>query len=195
MPKDRKSPRLVINLDLLKPQSNPEKLPIKLLHWLLSSGRYIFVFVEALVLIAFGARFKLDADLASKKEAIEQQIPYIESLKDYEILIRQTQLKLSAINIFYTNYTDLAEIVKKIAEQTPVGVKIVSINLNNIADNTDIKMSATAASSSDMNAFIEGLKSNPIFSAINISSVGFEKSNLTFSLTTQAKLSKEKRDI
>ena len=95
MPKSR--PKLTIKLNLLRPQSNPEKLPLKLIRWLLYSGRYIFILVNALVLIAFGARFKLDGDLASKKEAIEEQIPYIESLKLYEILIRETQLKLSTI--------------------------------------------------------------------------------------------------
>ncbi len=58
--------KLAIHLNLLKPQSNPEQLPIKLFRWLLLSGRYIFVFVEALVLIAFAARFKLDADIATR---------------------------------------------------------------------------------------------------------------------------------
>src|SRR3989338_10870849 len=105
MPKS-KSPKLVINLDLLKPQSNPDKLPTKLFHWLLYSGRYIFVFVEALVLIAFAARFKLDADLAAKKEAIEEKIPYIENLRPYEILIRETQLKLSTIDSVRRNSLD-----------------------------------------------------------------------------------------
>ena len=73
MPKAKIIKFPAINLDLLRPQSSPEKLFSRLLRWLLSTGRYIFIFVEALVLIVFISRFKLDDDLASKKEAIEQQ--------------------------------------------------------------------------------------------------------------------------
>src|SRR3989344_1083063 len=111
----RPKSKIAITLDLLKPQSNPQKIPIKILHWLLSTGRYIFIFVEIIVLAAFFARFKLDADLAAKKDIIEEQIPYIESLKSYEILIRQTQLKLSTIKAFYATQPDYTQILKKIA--------------------------------------------------------------------------------
>lgn len=187
MPKS-KSPKLIINLDLLHPQSNPDKLPIKLFHWLLSSGRYIFVFVEALVLIAFGTRFKLDADLASRKEAIEQQIPYIESLKNYEILIRQTQLKLSTINSISLNYADYAQILKKIAEQTPLGVKIISVNLEKNAEKATMKLNASAQNSNDLASFVEGLRQDPAFSEVNIGTLEFEKNSLSFSLTAQAKI-------
>ncbi len=194
MPKS-KSPKLSINLDLLKPQSSPEKIFTKLLRWLLSSGRYIFIFVEALVLIAFGARFKLDSDLASRKESIEQQIPYIDSLKAYEILIRQTQLKLLTSNSFYSNYTDYSAVLKKIAEQTPLGVKILSINLDKNVDSAVIKMSAIAQNSNDLATFVSGLRQNSSFSEINIATIGFEKSNLTFSLTARAKLSSEGKKL
>jgi len=121
--------KLAINLNLLKPQSNPEKLPVKLIRWLLSSGRYIFVLVNALVLIAFGTRFKLDADLADKKYKIEEQIPYIDSLRPYEIIIRETQLKLLTIDTVKKSSPDWAATLKKIADQTPTSIKITNINI------------------------------------------------------------------
>src|SRR3990167_2341698 len=112
MPK--KTLKTGINLDLLKPQSNPEKITVKVFRWLLSTGRYIFIFVEAIVLIAFILRFKLDADLAEKKEAIEQQIPYIESLKPYEVLIRESQLKISTMRASKSEVIDYPQTLKKI---------------------------------------------------------------------------------
>lgn len=187
MPKAKNS-RLTINLDLLRPQSNPEKIFTKLLRWLISSGRYIFVFVEALVLIAFITRFKLDADLASNKEAIEQQVPYIESLKSYEVLIRQTQLKLSTINSFYSNYTDYPEVLKKIADQTPTGVRLISLNLEKNVDKAIIRLSAVSANSNDLATFIGGLRGDQTFSDVNITNIGFEKGGLNFSLAAQANL-------
>ncbi len=187
MPK-HSGPKLAIHLDLLKPQSNPEKNPVILLRWLLSSGRYIFIFVEAVVLIVFVARFKLDADLASKKDAIEQQIPYIESLRPFEIILRQTQLKLSTIATFRKNYADYPQILKKIADQTPAGVKLSNLNLENNGVQVTIHLNGVAQNNNDLGVFLGGLKQNSFFSDVTINSIGFEKGSLIFSLSAQAKL-------
>lgn len=186
MPKSQK-PKLIIHLDLLKPQSNPERLAVKLIRWLLSTGRFIFVFVEAVVLMAFIARFKLDADLQSNKEAIEQQLPYIESLRPFEILIRQTQFKLETYDSFYKTYVDYAQILTKIADQTPLGVKLVSLNLERKIDTVTINLSGQAQGNSDLAIFLNGLKADQTFSAVAIASIGFEKGSLNFSLSAQAK--------
>ncbi|TSC87559.1 MAG: Uncharacterized protein G01um10147_537 [Microgenomates group bacterium Gr01-1014_7] len=186
MPKAKIIKFPAINLDLLRPQSSPEKLFSRLLRWLLSTGRYIFIFVEALVLIVFISRFKLDDDLASKKEAIEQQIPYIESLKPVEILIRQTQLKLSAISSFYSNYADYPQILKRIAAQTPIGVKIISLNLEKNGNKVTVNLNAQAENNNALSTFIQGLKDDQSFSDVAVTSIGFEKGSLNFSVSAQA---------
>ncbi len=188
MPKSP-SAKLSIRLDLLKPQSNPEKLLTKLLRWLLSSGRYIFIFVEAVMLLAFIARFKLDADKIDRKEAIEEQIPYIESLKPVEVSIRQTQLKLSTINSFYSNYTDFSQVLKKIANQTPSGVKVTSLNLQKNVAKISIQLNAQAQTNNDLASFLAGLKQDSFFSDVNVTNIGFEQGNLNFSLTVGANTS------
>lgn len=188
MPKPN-TPKLAIHLDLLRPQSNPEKLLVKLIRWLLSTGRYIFVFVEALVLIAFIARFKLDADLQANKEAIEQQLPFIESLKPFEVLIRQTQFKLSTIDAFYRNYADYAQILKNIADQVPAGVKITSLNLEKNASKITVNLNCEAKNNSDLATLLTGLKQDQLFPDTNITSIGFEKGTLIFSVRFSTKLS------
>ncbi len=187
MPKPQ-SPKLAIHLDLLKPQSNPEKIFVKGGRWLLQTGRFVFIFVEAIVLIAFGARFKLDADLASKKEAIEQQIPYIESLKPFEILIRQTQLKLSTIDSVRKTSPNYPEILKKIADQTPAGVRIINLNIAKDVAKVSITLNGQAQNNSDVSTLLGGLKQDSFFSDVNITSIGVEKGVLIFSLSIQAKL-------
>lgn len=177
-----------INLNLLKPQSNPEKILVKLTHWLLSSGRYIFVVVHGLVLLTFIARFKLDADLDSNKVAIEEQIPYIESLKPYEILIRETQLKLSAIEDFKKNSPDWSAIFKKISDQTPLSVKIISINIKNNGGAATINMTGQTQSAGDLTSFITGLKEDSTFSDVNLASIGLEQGSVKFTINASAKL-------
>lgn len=182
----RSKTRSSISPNLLKPQSNPEKLPVRLLRWLLSSGRYIFIFVEAVVLIAFGARFKLDADLASKKEAIEAQIPFIESLKPYEILIRQTQLKLSTISNTKRTNIDWPIILKKIADQAPSGLKINTLNLEKNVANATISINGEALTNNDLSTFVAGLKEDNTFSKINLASVSLESEIIKFTVEAVA---------
>ena len=186
MPKSK--PRLTLNLNLLKPQSNPEKLPVKLIRWLLSSGRYVFVAVNGLVLLAFFMRFKLDADIAAKKEAIEEQIPYIESLRPYEILIRETQLKLSTIDSAKKNYLDWSSILKKISDQTPPGIKIVNINIAKNLGIATIHVSGQTPNNNDLTNFISGLKEDGAFSEVSLAGVGVEQGVIKFTIDATAKL-------
>ncbi|MBI4035588.1 PilN domain-containing protein [Candidatus Daviesbacteria bacterium] len=185
MPKPKT--KLIIRLNLLKPQSNPELLPVKFFRWLLSAGRYLFVLVEAVVLIAFGARFKLDADLAAKKEAIEEQIPYIESLKPYEVLIRQTQFKLSTIDSAKKDSLDGAAILKKIANQTPTSVTIISINIDKKAGDASLHINGQTPVNRDLSNFIAGLKEDSAFSNVSIASIGFEQGAIKFTIDATAR--------
>lgn len=185
----RSQVKITINLNLLKPQSNPEKLPVKLFRWLLVSGRYIFVFVEALVLIAFGARFKFDADLAAKKEAIEEQIPYIESLKTYEILIRQTQLKLATIDSVKNSSPDWPVLLKKISDQMPISIKITAINIGKSVNTASVHITGQTPSNSDLASFTSGLKTDSAFSNVNLANVGLEQGVIKFTVDATAKTS------
>ena len=186
MPKIK--PSLAINLNLLKPQSNPEKLFIRLISWLLSSGRYIFAVVNALVLIAFVARFKFDADLAAKNEAIAEQIPSIESLKPYEILIRNTQFKLSTIDAAKRNALDWQSLLKKIAEQVPANTTITGINIDSNLGNAKIHISGQTQFNNDITDFIVNLRGNNAFSGVNLSAISLEQGNIKFAIEAQSKL-------
>lgn len=186
MPKS-KSPKLTIHLDLLKPQSNPEQLVTKLLRWLLSTGRFIFVFVEALVLIVFIARFKLDEDLVSNKDAIDQKIQYVESLKYLEVLTRNTQLKLATISTYNKKSADYPKILQNIALQTPAGVKLASIKMEKTGNDVILAISGTSTSNNDLATFVAGLKQDPLFADVNINSVGIDKETINFNIKSQVK--------
>ncbi len=99
-----------IRLNLLHPLGSQEPILTRFIRWLLSSGRYIVIVVEAIVLIAFLSRFKFDADLQNTKEAIEAQLPFIQSLKADEALIRRTQLQLATVKDIRLNSSNLADI-------------------------------------------------------------------------------------
>jgi hypothetical protein len=178
----KKSPKLLINLDLLKPQSSPVKLPIKLLRWLLSTGRYIFIVVEGVVLIAFATRFFLDAQLIDKTEKIDQQVKFIKSRKADEVLIRQTQLKLSTINAHFKDLADYPEILKNIANETPITVSINNISLEKITGKINVQITAQAASNNDVSSFLAGLKENQLFSDVVLTGIALEQNIIRFTI-------------
>lgn len=185
MPKSRNL-SLTIKLNLLKPQSSSEKIPIKFISWLFSSGRYIFVIVNGLVLVAFITRFKFDADLASKKEAIAEQIPYIKSLKPYELLIRNTQLKLSTIDNIKKGAPDWSNLLKRISDQIPTSVTIISIDIKKDAGKNVIHLSGQTRNNGDINSFVEGLKADNTFSDVNLANVGLDQGIIKFDITASA---------
>lgn len=183
MPKNDAAKKVLIRLDLLKSQSNPEKIWVVLLRWLLSSGRYILVFVELIVLVAFLTRFKLDADIAATKEAIDQQVPYVQSAKEYENLIRQTQLGIATIRDRAKNSPDYTAILQKISDQTPQQVTLESLALERQAGRIDVTISGQGQTNSSVSTFILGLKQEPLFSNVNTTSIGLEQGVVQFNLT------------
>jgi hypothetical protein len=64
-------PKQEINL---LPREEFEKKPIgKFLTWALSIGRYIIIFTELIVILAFLSRFKLDRDLSDLNQSIREK--------------------------------------------------------------------------------------------------------------------------
>lgn len=174
--------KFLININILKPQGNPEKTYVRISRWALSTGRYIVIFVEIIVLAAFLSRFKFDADLADTKEKIDQQIPFVESLKPDEALIRQTQLQLATVKDIRLNSVDYAQVLQNIASITPQGVRIVTLGLEKSDNTVNLRINGRAQSNTDLAVFITGLRQNPNFSDVSLTNAGLDQSVITFSL-------------
>lgn len=174
--------KISLHIDLLKPQSSPEKPYLRFIRWLMSTGRFIVIIVEVVVLAAFLSRFKLDADIQTAKEAAEQQIPYIKSLSVDEAQIRQTQLQLATIKDVKQTSPDYVSILREIANQTPSSVKILTLSLEKDAGKSNLKITGTAQANQDVSTFALGLKSQDQFANINISSVSLEQGVINFTI-------------
>lgn len=181
MPK--KTFHIKINLDLLKPQGEKPEILVRTTKWLFSTGRYIIVFVEALVLVAFLSRFKLDADLSVTKEAIDQQLPFIQSQKADEDLIRQVQMQLTIIKDKRLTQPDYPSMLSSIAAQTPTGAKVSNITLSKDKDKVDFKITGSAQTNNDLSTFVLGLREESKFNGVTISSIGIEQEIINFTIT------------
>jgi Tfp pilus assembly protein PilN len=185
-----KKTRLSINLDLLHPQSNPAGLSKKITRWLFTSGRFIFIIVEAIVLGAFLSRFFLDNNIANRKKAIDQLIPYIQSLKQYEIAVSNLQIKLAFLNSFFDKRADYTFLLNQISLKTPSGVRFSDLSLKKIDDVVKMDISASASNNGDLLALLSSIKRDPNFSNTTLSSIGFDGTEITFNISANFKKTK-----
>lgn len=183
MPKSTIKPSIRINI--LKSQSTPEPLTSKFLKWLLSTGRFIIIFVEIVVLVAFVSRFKLDNDLANDKDEINKKIPIIESLRPDERIIRKTQLQLATIKSVRLNPPDYASILTKVALQEPAGVTVNTLSMESQNGIVTIKIVGSSLQNEDLSAFVEGLKSDDSFTNVNLDSVDVSQQTISFTISGQ----------
>jgi len=174
-----------LSVNLLFPQGVPEKIPVKFLKWLVSYGRFIAIFVEIIVIVAFVARFKFDSDLSSLKDSIKNKYQYINSQADDEALVRQTQFKLATISQAYANSPDWSNILIDVAKQTPAGVKLVSVNLDHTKNTklVQFKFVGTAATNTDLASFISSLKKVTDFKDVYLASISLDQGQITFTIT------------
>lgn len=163
-------------INLLIHKGEQIKIYVRLLHWILSSGKFIVVFVELLVIGAFVLRYMLDAQLSELQEKIKDQVPYLESLQRDEASIRQTQFQLSTIKQTRQTDPDYSQFLMKMAQLTPQKITLSSIRFDNTQTFSKISFSLTGSSPSniELSAYIKVLKKDPQFSDITLTNISFE---------------------
>lgn len=178
-----------IRINLLYPQNIPQKLSVKFFKWLLSIGRYIAVFVEIVVLLAFAARFKLDAELNVINEEINKQIPYLEEQVKDEVLIRQTQFKLTQAKTEFALSPKWQEIISKIAAQTPQSVIFNTLIFEHQVNSSNLifRINGKALTNNDLALLVSGLKSESKFQDIDLSNISLEDDGITFTISGSTK--------
>lgn len=167
-------PLFKINLLIVKGED--VKLPAKIFRWILSSGRYIVIIVELIVIGAFVARYKLDADLASLKEDIDNRIPYLKSLKDDEDAIRLTQFRLNSVARVRSENPDFVSVFQRIAAVTPQNTRMHNITVTRIPNSAQFNIVLTGQTpfNNELSAFMNALRSDTAFSGIILTNISFE---------------------
>lgn len=184
-----------LSINLLYPQGTPPRLPVKFLSWLLSYGRLLAIVVEIIVVAAFIARFKLDAELGDLKDQNNRQVEYIKSLASDEIAIRQTQFRITAISKVYKETPQWDKILSHVSQQIPTstqgqtGLKIASVNLTRSKDKekiTTFRIAGTTDSNLNLANFIAGLRQDNYFKNVVLSNINFDSGQISFIITGES---------
>lgn len=181
-PKNQKLPIFGINLLIHKGETI--KIQLRLLQWLVSSGKYIAIFVELIVIVAVIFKYKLDSDLSDLQKQIDERSQFIQSLSADESLIRQTQFRLSTIKQVRIGNSDFASILFKISTLTPTRITLNNISFSRPSPNDAFKFSASGETPSnvELSVFIKALQKDPLFSGVILTNISFEDKTI-FTIT------------
>lgn len=159
------APKKTINL---LPGDKLEKSPLgRFLKWALHFGRYIIVFTELLVMLAFFSRFKLDRDLQVLQEEIEKKQHIITASSELEQEVRFLQERLVLIKKFQVQTGIPQTTINYLGKIIPLDVFLSELEI----DKRDVNFKGTSLSYAGLATFINGLQINSIFDSVDFNSV------------------------
>ncbi len=158
-------PKKEINL---LPREEFEKKPLgRFLTWALSAGRYIVIFTELIVILAFLSRFKLDRDLADLNQSIREKQAIIEASADFEKEFIFLQTRLAAIKKLKGQQLSFSQLVNIVGALTPFDVAIANLSLSE----EGLRINAIALSERGLGNFVANLSTSPHFREVTLTSV------------------------
>ena len=160
-------------ISLLPESENINSLSSRALHWTASVGRYIIVFTELIVIIAFISRFWLDRKSADLSEVVRQQKAILDSTALFEKDFNLVQQKLKIIKEFYGGIPQYDQKLSTLADSTPPDIvfETLSISKDLKINRIIVNASAFALKESSIVDFLTNLTVNPEISTVNIRTI------------------------
>lgn len=154
------------------PQEDWEKSTLgKLLKWALSTGRYVVVFTELIVILALLSRFKLDRDLTDLKEQTAQYQAMIDASGEFENQFRFLQERVNQVNILEQKRNTLNLVLFELSEITPINVSLDILSVTP----AKVNLQAQALETSGIETLIANLEKHPRFNQIRLSELNSEE--------------------
>jgi hypothetical protein len=102
----------------------------RILKWSLTTGRYIIILTEMVVIVAFLSRFKFDKDLADLNERIEGKKHILDATYSTEINFRATQARLLEAKVYIDHQKDTSALLDHITNKIPQGLVLTGLQAN-----------------------------------------------------------------
>lgn len=134
----------------------------RFIKWALSSGRYIIILTELVVIIAFMSRFKLDRDASDVGDAILGKQSLLEASSNTEKTLRLVQNKLEWANQKLNGAPKINIILDKL-----FNANVVSLSIKN----TDITLIAKTVSETELGNLVGRLNENKTFKSVELSDI------------------------
>lgn len=154
----------------LIPKDTFEQSPAgKFVNWAINIGRWIVVFTDLVVILAFLSRFYFDTKLADLYEEVKQKEVIIEATSSFEKSFRFIQERLELVKTLSSSKLKGAEKTNFITYYLPAGVVLSNLSITP----SEINLSGIALTHDDISKFLRNLLTDSRVSKINISSLVF----------------------
>lgn len=174
------SPRLTIDLG----KKNNENTSSLILKWTINSGKIIIVIVELLTLAALGFRFYIDREITDIHDKIAQQEKHVQLQAGGEILYRNLQDRLTAIQTISTATEKQVSFANKLSKIMNTD-QFISSNVTTTPNG--ITIDGQVYSIFTLNEIIEIIKKNPDVTSLSLDELVSQEQGIKFKLSTQFK--------
>jgi hypothetical protein len=169
-------------INLLVPSKFGQSFGGKFLKWAVTSGRYVVIVTEMVVVLAFLSRFKLDTDLSRLNSTVAERKMVLDSLTEKETEFKSVQKKVDWVNQILNRKIMAGEVIPLIVDKTPEGVRFLGIKF----DEKSVNVNASAANETVMGLFLDRLNRDPDWESVDLSSVAEDKTEgLTFTVNVR----------
>ncbi len=166
MSKKPANKKLDIAVNLI-PQDPFFETPLgRFLKWALSTGRYIVIFTELIVILSFASRFTLDRMVTDLNSSINQKERVIASYGDLEKRFRFIQKQIEDYRQFKQE-SNLIDIFPILNENVPNNVVFETLSIRSEL----ISFTGSALSQDALNVLVNNLQLNPHFSEVSVNKI------------------------
>jgi hypothetical protein len=156
----------------------------RILKWSLTTGRYIIILTELVVIVAFLSRFKLDKDLSDLNEQLTSKKSILDATYNTELTFRGTQTRLLEAKSFLDKQKDTSALLDHITDKIPEGLALTSLAAD--WDKREVVLSGKATSQQPLAEFMYYMRKDKVWKNSDLTSiVSVADQNITFSATAQ----------
>lgn len=140
----------------------------RFLTWTLTTGRYLVVFTELIVIIAFLSRFWFDRTLTDLRESRVKKEGVVDSFQQVSIDFLRVQAQLNAIRNILSQQYGVSDRLAIIQTRTPSGIEYEAMSISS----ESAVLKGFASSSNALSLFLSSLQGETSFDRVSVRSLG-----------------------
>jgi hypothetical protein len=153
-----------VKINLLPPSEFELSFWGRFLKWAVTTGRYVIIVTELIVIVAFLSRFKLDSELASLTDEIRGEKNVLDAQTTTEIKFLGVQAKLMHAEEIMNESLLAGEETDAIVKNIPEDVKLTNLSVNKPFDSLNVE----AAESSGIGIMLGQMSRSGLWKSVEV---------------------------
>lgn len=173
-------PAPVRKINLLPPSEFEVSFWGRFLRWAVTTGRYIIIITELVVIVAFLSRFKLDSDISALNAEITGKKNLLDSQYQTEQEFRKIQTKLAVTGQLLSRGLSAKDTGDKVIQQLPGGIKLTSLTVSA----KDVTVRGSTTQEQVLGEVLENFYRSPEWQGVSLTEVTADtQKGINFSFT------------